>query len=455
MRNPFSRWLVGRDNESGKSGRAQTRDAWENPFALALQGYQPLKFNLDLYDLMREAVPLLDVAVIKLVRLIGDFELTAAEPGVQRLLSDFKSGVRVNHFSSGLNTWVDQLCDSALAKGMGFGELVPAEMLDDVERLKIARANDFRFVERNGRLLLGQAREGEFNVLPFANQDFIYYLSFDQRDGHPQGYSLFYSLPFVVKLFLRIQQAIENQVWRVGDPTFLVTVQGGRGGDFGRVKKAAEDLQNDITEVFRARRRGSVRDVAAAVPEGASIDVKILGGQDTILNLQVPVHTAQEEIITKTGLPPFMFGLYKWTTTERMSNNQNDMIVANINAYRTKIDPIIRRVVDTFLILRGEAGANWKLEWKEVNLLDKTEQARARLLNATVLDKELNAYQRMFEMGMIDDEEFVSLVRNGGFLPKKRVKGVKRAAGLLQVIAEGDERNGTVRGARRLLGVEN
>ncbi len=453
MRNPFYRWLNQRDKET-KHNRAQTRESWENPFAVALQGYRPLKFNLELYDIMREAVPVLDVAVIKLVRLIGDFELTSPNPRIRELLKVFKTGVKVNSFSSGLNTWVDQLCDSALAKGMGFGELAPTVLYDDVGRLKIARANDFRFVEQDGRLQLGQVFEGEFNVVPFANQDFIYYLSFDQRDGHPQGYSLFYSLPFVVRIFLRIQQAIENQVWRLGDPTFLVTVEGGRSGDFSRVKKAAEDLQNDITQVFRARRQGHVRDVAAAVPEGANINVKILGGQDTILDLQVPVHTVQEEIITKTGLPPFMFGLYKWTTTERMSNNQNDMIVANINSYRTKLEPILRRVVDTFLVLRGEAGAKWDLVWKEVNLLDKTEQARARLLNATAMDKELNAYQRMYEMGMIDEDEFVFIVRNGGFLPKKSLQDRKRGKDILQVIAEGDGRNGPVRQARRLLGVD-
>ncbi len=450
MKNPFKVWF-GEDTQQVKISRAQTRDAWEGPFATALRGYQPLQFNMDLYDLMREAVPILDVAVIKLVRLIGDFRLSSPNPRIEKLLNAFKGDVKVNHFNRGLNTWVDQICDSALAKGMGFGELVPNTDYNGVDRLKIARANSFRFVERDGTLKLGQLTDSELNILPFDDPEFIYYLCFDQRDGHPQGYSLFYSLPFVVKIFLRIQQAIENQVWRVGDPTFLVKVSGGRGSDFNRVKQAAEGLQSDITRVFQDRKQGHVRDVAAAVPEGAGIDVQVLGGQEPVLNLQVPVHVMQEEIITKTGLPPFMFGLYKWTTTERMSNNQNDMIVANINAYRTKVEPILRRVINTFLVLQGEAGAQWDLEWREVNLMDKTEQARARLLNAQALDKELGAFERMYDMGMIDDEEFVHLVRNGPFFPGKTLQGVTRVEEVLNRIANGSKAYGAVKEARQIL----
>jgi len=405
--------------------RAQTRESWESPFVTQFNSYEPLRHNLDLYDVMREAIPILDVTVQKLIRLIGNFRIeTFGNDNLKKFLDDFITNVQVNWFGQGFNSWIVQLSESALAKGMGFGEVVPLASMTGVHRLKIAKANHFRFVKDGNGLALGYISQQNFTPVKIQKQEFIHYLAFDLRDGEPQGYSLFYSLPFVSQIFIRIEKAIENQIWRVGDPSFLIVVEGGAQASDRLVASLASKIQDQVTNVMQDRRQGKTRDIHAGAPFETKVHVKVLGGDSEIMNLEIPIHTILEQIISRTGFPPFMFGLYKWTSTERMSTHQNDMIVSNIESYRAMLDPVITKVIDTALILNGYVGAKWKHEWNPVNLMDEVEQAKARHLNAAALEKELKALEFLLMYGLIDDEEVQEYLATIGFgqkMPDERM----------------------------------
>lgn len=61
-------------------------------------------------------------------------------------------------------------------------------------------------------------------------------------------------------------------------------------------------------------RNGSVRDFVSV----GDVSIKAIGADNQILDSETPVRQILEQLVAKTGLPPFMLGL-SWSSTERMS----------------------------------------------------------------------------------------------------------------------------------------
>ena len=87
-----------------------------------------------------------------------------------------------------------------------------------------------------------------------------------------------------------------------------------------------------------------------------------------------------EQIVAKTGLPPFMLGL-SWSSTERMSSQQADVLTSELEAYRHILTPVIRKICTAFLRSRG-FGCSPEIVWDNITLQDEVELSRARLYNA-------------------------------------------------------------------------
>ena len=83
----------------------QTREEESHPFG-ALNGYVPLKTGeIALYRTIREAVPIVDAAVGKLVRLAGGVKVTADEG--QRELEEFLRTVNTGRGQRGIQSFLD------------------------------------------------------------------------------------------------------------------------------------------------------------------------------------------------------------------------------------------------------------------------------------------------------------------------------------------------------------
>ena len=85
-------------------------------------------------------------------------------------------------------------------------------------------------------------------------------------------------------------------------------------------------------------------------------------------------------MVAKTGLPPFLLGL-SWSTTERMSRQQADLLTSELESYRSLLSPVIRKICRMVLELRGIPGEP-EILWDNISLQDETELAQARLYNA-------------------------------------------------------------------------
>lgn len=426
---------TGRDRYKGSGSvpmsSGQIRDEWDDPVLRGVKnGYLPNKYNLKLYDVIREAIPFIDVAIIKLTRLIGDFDFeTYGNSDLRRKLDDFRKRVLVNYYGLGLDDFIYQMSDASLCYGYSVGELVVNRTVTDVERLKIGDSKTFRFKRQGNRMQLVQVIEGGFKEIVL--RDNIFYLAFEKRNGHPQGISMINSLPYGSQILLRIEKAVENLYWRMGDPTFVGLVAGGEKTTAQQAKDAANNLGDQIAEAMKARREGKVKDIFAGAPHGGKIDIHSLGSDFKWPEIEKHTRLFIEQLVAKTGLPPFIFGL-NWSTTERMSKDQNDLLVADTNYRRLQLEPHLYEILDTFLILSGDAGARYKINWKPVNLLDVMEQSRARYFEAFAMEKEILNFLSLIDNGWLTEEEVIERVRSD-FRYRKQVAAVSGGNGKADV----------------------
>ena len=118
---------------------------------------------------------------------------------------------------------------------------------------------------------------------------------------------------------------------------------------------------------------GSVRDFVAV----GDVDIKVIGADNQILDSEVPVRQILEQLIARTGIPPFLLGL-NWSTTERMSAQQADLMTSELNAIRRTVTPVIEKICRMWLNMHGYA-TTLTVEWETINLQDEVEEAKAAL----------------------------------------------------------------------------
>ena len=177
--------------------------------------------------------------------------------------------------------------------------------------------------------------------LPY--QDLLLFTPLNPEADSPYGVSLLRSLPFLADILMKIYHATGVNWERCGNVRFAVTCRNGDGTG------AAEKGRVLAEEWSRAMRDGdAVRDFVAV----GDVDIRVIGGDAPILDSQVPVRQITEQIVAKTGIPPFMLGL-SWNSTERMSSQQADMLTTEITAIRRTLTPTVERICRLWLRMHG------------------------------------------------------------------------------------------------------
>ena len=118
----------------------------------------------------------------------------------------------------------------------------------------------------------------------------------------------------------------------------------------------------------------------SAVEDARERIAKVIGAEAQLPDSEVSVRQLLEQIVAKTGLPPFLLGL-SWSSTERMSSQQADVLTSELEAYRRILTPVIKKICTAFLRSRGYA-CNPEIIWDNITLQDEVELGRARLYNA-------------------------------------------------------------------------
>ena len=127
---------------------------------------------------------------------------------------------------------------------------------------------------------------------------------------------------------------------------------------------------------MRENRQGVVRDCVAV----GDVEIRVIGTDGQVMESEIPVRQLLEQIVARLGLPPFMLGL-SWSSTERMSQQQADMLTSELWSLRRTVEPVLKRICRLFLALEGMEGET-EIVWDEISLQDTVEEARAALYRA-------------------------------------------------------------------------
>lgn len=364
-----------RRGESAAGAAVQLREGSGHPFQM-LNGYVPLRQGeVRLYRAIREAVPILDAAVMKLVRLAGGVRVVCETAEAQPELERFLQTVDTGRGQRGLQSFLDCYLDSMITCGRGVGEMV----LDGGRReIAALLCGDPANVEiREGEtplefVLCGPGREGRMEPLPW--QRLLLFTPFHPEAEAPWGVSLLRSMPFLTELLMKIYAAMGANWDRVGNVRFAVVCKPGADGmDQARAQERSRQIAREWSEAMAEGKCGRVRDFVAV----GDVDIRVIGADNQILDSEVPVRQILEQMVARTGIPPFLLGL-SWSSTERMSAQQADMMTSELTAIRRSLEPVVEQICELWLRLHGYGGGVL-VEWDDINLQDEVEDARAAL----------------------------------------------------------------------------
>lgn len=352
----------------------QLRSGERHPFR-ALDYYVPLhNGETQLYQAIREAVPLVDAALYKLVRLTSGVKATCENPRTEAVLNEFIRTVPVGRGQIGINAFLDAYLNSMLLYGRGVGEIVLDETAREVLAVLCGRVDQLEIREGENPMEMcfcGKDRNG--TPYPLPAQNLVLFTPFNAEAENPYGVSLLRSMPFLSEILVKIYHTIGLNWERCGNVRFAVTYK--PDGDTGRTmaQERSQQLAKEWSEAMTSTKNGSVRDFVAV----GDVDIKVIGADNQVLDSQVPVRQILEQLIAKTGIPPFMLGL-SWSSTERMSTQQADLLTTEITAIRRTLTPVLEKICRTWLRVHGMIDTP-KIVWDDINLQDQVEESRAEL----------------------------------------------------------------------------
>lgn len=340
-------------------------------------------FEKELYDRLRFAVPIIDAALMKIVRLTGGFSVICSDERFQDELDGFLENVPVGLTGKSIGTFVDNYLDSLLTYGSAVGEIVADSRENriaglyngDVSLIEVSPGTDPLTRKYSVRCENGKAK-------PVAHPERIFYSSLTG------GRSLLRGLPALSGILLRIYECIGQNFDRAGNVRYAVTYKPSQdSGELAYSRERAMQIAREWADGMNSAKYGQVKDFVAV----GDIDIKVIGAENQLFDTNVPVRQLMEQLVAKLSIPPFLLGL-NWSSTERMSSQQADILTSELEYYRRILTPVICDIGNAYLCSRG-SDAVCRVEWENINLQDEAELADARLKNAQAREIELRLEQ--------------------------------------------------------------
>lgn len=367
--------LWGNKRSPAAGTAVQLRDGERHPFGM-LERYVPLRNGeFELYRSIREAVPVVDAAIWKLVRLAGGVRVRCGEAAAQEGLDRFLRQVNTGRGQRGLQAFLDEYLDTMITCGRAVGEIVLDWRRGEIAAVLCGDPAGVEIQEGKSPLeftLCGRGEGGTLQALPW--QELLLFTPFQPEVGSPYGVSLLRSMPFLAGVLLKIYQAVGMNWERMGNVRFAVVYKPqGEALDGAWAQERSEQIAREWSSAMQAGKDGTVRDFVAV----GDVDIQVIGADNQVLDSQVPVRQILEQLVARTGIPPFLLGL-SWSATERMSAQQADMMTSEITAIRRGLTGVVEQICELWLRLHG-FGEDLVVEWEDINLQDLVEEARAEL----------------------------------------------------------------------------
>ena len=336
----------------------------------------------ELYDKLRFTVPVIDAAIIKIIRLTGGFRVISSDEKFQDRLDDFINNVPVGLTGKSLYTFIDNYLDSIITYGNAVGEIIINKNTGMIDGLYNGNICDIEIkcgnspVERKYFLKNGRER-----ILIRHPERILFTAMNPATDG--MGRSILRGLPVLSNILLRIYECIGQNYERIGNVRYAVTYKpSADSGERAYSKERAVQIAKEWADGMNSAKFGQVKDFVAV----GDVDIKVIGAENQLFNTEIPVRQLLEQLISKLSIPPFLLGL-NWSSTERMSSQQADILTSELEYYRRLLTPVICDIGNAFMRLSGNNSV-CHVEWDNINLQDEKELAEARLKNAQALEIE-------------------------------------------------------------------
>ncbi|MBQ7006136.1 MAG: phage portal protein [Clostridia bacterium] len=349
--------------------------ASSHPF-INLSSYNPMSgYDMALYKSLREAVPVIDAAIYKIIRLIGSFSIITDDDEAGLLVKDFLKAVKVGGTRQGIDAFVSTFLEQLLTYGTSVGEIITDG--NTITHLYNADLKSVSLSQGNSALdIIVSTDNGNGTFVPVKYPALILLSVHNPEPGSVYGTSILKGLPFISDVLLKIFNTIGTNWERVGNVRFAVTYKPQNDTmDKAYAKERAMLVANEWSKTMSSG-SSSAKDFVAV----GDVSIKAIGADNQILDSEIPVRQMLEQIVAKLGIPPFLLGL-SWSTTERMSFQQADILTSEIEFYRRELNPVISQIIRLFLRLHG-FDCRFEIEWDDITLQDITELARSRYYDA-------------------------------------------------------------------------
>ena len=358
--------------------------------AVVQTGQKPSKFNIltddsstietrmRLYDTLRDSVPIIDAAIIKIIRLTGGYKVKCTNSSAQTALDDFVQNVNVSGVSMGLESFICSYLDSLLLYGNAIGEIVMDRNRRNIIGLYNAKVSDVTLKAGDNPLNILMYTTDENGDEHLVNRkDLIIHTALNAKPTEIYGCSILKGLPFVSSVLLKVYESISQNFDRVGNIRYAVTYKPSSDSvDKAYAKERAMQIAKEWSDGMNATKNGQVTDFISV----GDVSIKVIGADNQLIDTNIPVRQMLEQIIAKLGIPPFLLGL-SWSSTERMSKQQCDILTSELDYYRRLLNPIIMKICKTFLAVNG-FDEDLTIEWQPINLQDEAELSKSALYKA-------------------------------------------------------------------------
>ncbi len=364
-------WEKHRCDKSAAPVKCVQTAAQQDPFCELEKCVPVLPGERRLYAALRESVPIVDAAIEKILRLVGSFEILCPEKSVQKGLNHFLQNVPCGAAGAGVQTFLNSYLSDLLTYGSAVGELVAGggkiaalynASLDNVELREVSP------------LKVEVCRMEGGTAVPVKYPQLVFFSALNPPSGSCKGVSLLRGLPFVSNILLQIYQTIGTNWQRLGNVRFAVTYKpSSDAADQAYAKERAEQIAGEWS---RAMRSSEISDFISV----GDVSIRAVGADCPIPDSEIPVRQMLEQIVAKLGIPPFLLSL-SWSSTERMSSQQADILTSELESYRRVLNPVIEKICSLWLCLNGTQ-QDFIINWDDITLQDSVELATARFQNA-------------------------------------------------------------------------
>lgn len=366
-------------------------------------GTLPREASYELFAQFYNAIPLIKRSTAILSGFAGGPEFLCPNQSATDELNEWATTVAYGYVGTGVLPWLADQRRQGLIYGYAIGESEVAVNRREVTRLWSYRSPscDFR-PKPDGSFDVVQSQPGLGLVALDPLK--VTHTTYDSQGSDPRGESLYQAIPTCAQIWLDAAYAYRQTWRRSGTPKYHInwepTVEWN-----DPTGKASGEVLDDLESAWNEGMRsvvvdGKVQDYFSS----GKVTVTTIGADGEAMDIQIAKRNLVEEVVVATGIPPWMLG-YSWSTTERLSAQQADTLIAWINVIRRADESSLRRVIDLRQRLTGRV-VPYEIVWPEITLQDAREIAEAKRNEAQAALLMQRVRRQRWADGIISQREY-------------------------------------------------